>query len=378
MQQPQDDVAELTGFQNISRSSFREYIFEIMPADVVWGFRGGVSGCSEWKESDKVKDLDIWVALGDRQKVDRVLAGRARSIVSRETAGNWLEHTVFCFDYDDGPQLVDVAYGDQKVGPLVTCPEELVTLGTTFAHPTLAGVSLVSDLFLRKIFRLKLPKRQRFEEAVLAWRASAAVSRELWNSHLQSTFGSVFSNEVSSTLDSGTLKKRIRFYALIGAFFFIVKNLSLLTIGFKRRRRLVFGAASRRPLKRPTRPILIFCDRSTADMAIESVSHKGYKGYEECKGLRGVYLLMRGGLVFSSKKGLRRMISSLVARACGALTIEIDKVNHYFQEDNVVECVEPVLLRGCNYRTDTLIEILAHSWYIDNVFDSLSYFEFKK
>src|SRR5690554_6077194 len=129
-----------------------------------WALRGGETGLAKWLEAEGGKDIDLWVGSEALEAFCASLSHASVGVVSLENDPRWLRHVVFVMPGEYAGQLVDISFGDLKVGATLTCREALVTTGVGPFGPQLTGVAAVSDLLLRKLLRGKAPNDNRLQE----------------------------------------------------------------------------------------------------------------------------------------------------------------------------------------------------------------------
>lgn len=232
-----------------------QHLRDTVPEGVRWALRGGRSGMAVWMASHTVKDLDLWVHRHDIQAFVGGLAPVTVGTVSLESDTRWLQHLVLVMPERFGGQLLDISYGDLKVGGALTCREGLITTRTGSHGPMLAGVAAVSDLLLRKLLRGKGGSPARLAEAELHWHTESAAQRQAWREDLKATFGATLANRVEAILAGRRITPGGRLTFVLAAVRASLRG-SGLPLMLRRRRRLVLGRRQRVLLKRPVAPVL--------------------------------------------------------------------------------------------------------------------------
>ena len=140
----------------------------------VWAWQGPTEAVADWESATDAKDLDIWCHDSDVAGV-RAAIEKALSAARIEQADDprRLRHTGWAEFTDSGLAVVDITFGDLRVGPLLLCPQDAVTS----ADHRLTGVAAAADLLVRPLLRGRIPVASRIVEARAAWAASGPVDR---------------------------------------------------------------------------------------------------------------------------------------------------------------------------------------------------------
>lgn len=144
-----------------------------------WAWQGDTSAVSEWVLAEDAKDLDIWCEDLD--------AGAVRLEVARAVAGACIEHaddprrlrhTGWAVSTPAGLAVVDITFGDLRVGPVLLAPEPEVSV----VDHRLVGTAAAADLFVRPLLRGRVVTGQRLEQARSQWAAAGteARNRAMW------------------------------------------------------------------------------------------------------------------------------------------------------------------------------------------------------
>lgn len=236
-----------------------EHLRQRAPEEAAWSLRGGESGLVAWLGSANVKDIDLWVHSRDIEAFSQVLSNSVRGVVSLESDVRWLRHLVLVMGDQYGGQLVDITFGDLKVGGTLTCREALVTTEMGAHGPVLSGVAAVADLLMRKLLRGKAPNRQRLNEARAYWQASSSDYQSAWLKDLRTTFGARLATRVEKILCGQPVTRQDRVAFMVAATV-VTLNRSGVSLMFRRRRRVVLNRHRRVLLKRPVAPVLFQVD----------------------------------------------------------------------------------------------------------------------
>ncbi|MFI5495090.1 thymidylate kinase [Actinoplanes sp. NPDC051859] len=145
-----------------------------------WAWQGEADAAERWAADTGPKDLDIWYAAppaaGD--PVDLLTDTYAGARVAEAHDPRRLRHVSLSIETSTGPAVVDVTYGDLRVGPVLLMPVGQVT--TDPASHRLTGAAATADLLIRPVLRGRLPGGERLAEARAAWvAADSAHRREL-------------------------------------------------------------------------------------------------------------------------------------------------------------------------------------------------------
>lgn len=238
-----------------AKLSLLKYLQGMVPDGVRWALRGGKSGLAAWLVADGVKDLDVWVHSEDVPAFVHALAPVATGTASLESDPRWLRHLVLVMSKRFDGQLIDITYGDLRVGAALTCREQLISIRPGLHGPMLTGVAAVSDLLLRKLLRGKMLTPSRLAEASLQWHLAPAEQRKAWIADLCVTFNGTLANHIQEILSGRRISGRERVF-----FLRLAAQASLrhggVSLALRRRRRFVLGRRQRVPLKRPVAPVL--------------------------------------------------------------------------------------------------------------------------
>lgn len=240
---------------NDVKHALLRHLREVAPDGVDWAVRGGETGLMAWMDSTAVKDVDLWVCGEDLGHFIDALSYSAQGIVSLESDPRWLRHIVFVMKDEFGGQLVDITFGDLKVGGTLTCREELITTADGPFGPVLSGVAAVSDLLMRKLLRGKVPSLERLTEARAHWQSASTRQRDVWLEDLRAIFGVSLARFVLAILNGQSMTHLHRCAFVLSASW-ISLNSSGAKLFLRRRRRLVLGRQHRVLLKRPVAAVL--------------------------------------------------------------------------------------------------------------------------
>lgn len=331
-----------------------EYLQSTVPTGVRWALRGGKTGLAAWLASDTVKDLDLWVHSADISRFLHALSPLAAGTVSLESDPRWLRHIVLVMPARFDHQLIDITYGDLKVGGALTCREELVAVRSGSHGPMLAGVAAVSDLLLRKLLRGKRVDPSRLAEASLQWHQAPEQQRRLWLADIGESLGGALQGSLPATLSGRRISRLQR-----AAFVLAAARASLVQGGIslvlRRRRRFVLGRRSRVPLKRPVAPVVFHLAGPEAAMLahrLEQVLSASGVPTQRIEAGTGVWNRL-GRLTMAGVFGQAAIVSG--SRRLSRLSFSLFG--------------EPVVI-GANADPEEILKryyLAAHRWYIDDL-----------
>ncbi|MGR2737569.1 hypothetical protein ACUY1T_03855 [Billgrantia sp. Q4P2] len=249
---PRSEPSEGSG---AAKLSLLEHLQGTVPDGIRWALRGGKSGLAAWLAADGVKDLDVWVHSEDVPAFVHALAPVATGTASLESDPRWLRHLVLVMSKRFDGQLIDITYGDLRVGAALTCREPLISIRPGLHGPMLTGVAAVSDLLLRKLLRGKTLTPSRLAEASLQWHLAPAEQRRAWLADLGVTFNASLADRAQAILSGRRIAGRDRVFFLLRAAQASLRHGGV-SLALRRRRRFVLGRRQRVPLKRPVAPVL--------------------------------------------------------------------------------------------------------------------------
>ena len=133
------------------------------------------------------KDIDFWAASADRKSVVDLFAATGAFRLASSSHRDWLNHDVYLVPCSDGQLLVDVKFGDLKVGPL-TILTEADLLDSLDENDQFTGAAMIADLILRRLARGKSVDATRLNIARVTWegmdRAARKSALEKYTGHL--------------------------------------------------------------------------------------------------------------------------------------------------------------------------------------------------
>jgi thymidylate kinase len=155
---------------------------------VPWAWQGAEDAPGRWAADTGPKDLDIWLG-GDQRTAESVLAALRRhgpaALIAEAHDPRRLCHMSIAVRTATGPAVVDLTYGDLRVGPVLLVPAADVTTDAR----RLTGAAAMADLLVRPVLRGRLPEAGRLVAARAAWAVAEPVPRELLVRRLTAQLG---------------------------------------------------------------------------------------------------------------------------------------------------------------------------------------------
>lgn len=159
-----------------------------------WAWQGERDAPDRWTGETGPKDLDVWY------QAPPAAPDPVSSLTHRFTSARVAEardprrlcHISLAILTATGPAIVDITYGDLRVGPVLLVPAAEVTIeeitaedvraghreGTAVPGNRLTGVAAVADLLVRPVLRGRLPTPCRLAAARTAWMLADPHHRE--------------------------------------------------------------------------------------------------------------------------------------------------------------------------------------------------------
>ena len=146
------------------------------------------------------RDIDFWAAESDRRAVAELFdeLGAVRITTSRQRT--WLKHDVFLLTCTDGALLVDVKFGDLKVGAL-TLLSEAELLWSLDEDNRVSGAAQVADQLLQRLAQGKPVDSTRLESSRAIWQGLTGVEKETTTSGYQRRFGNATADAIGELLE---------------------------------------------------------------------------------------------------------------------------------------------------------------------------------
>lgn len=153
--------------------------------DRVWAWQGATPAVQQWEAASDAKDLDIWCHDGHADAVrSAVSQGLPAARIEHADDRRRLRHTGWAVFTHEGPAVVDITFGDLRVGPVLLCRQGDITT----ADCRLTGAAAAADLLVRPVLRGRIPDPERLAEARAAWaccpQALAEGARQTWREGL--------------------------------------------------------------------------------------------------------------------------------------------------------------------------------------------------
>ncbi|KUL27695.1 nucleoside/nucleotide kinase family protein [Actinoplanes awajinensis] len=157
-----------------SRAEVRDTVAAVLAeSGLPWAWQGATGAPDRWVADTGPADLDVWCAASGPIAA---LARRHTCAVIAEAADpRRLRHTSVAVQTGGGLAVVDLTYGDLRVGPILLVPAAEVTADPVTHR--LTGAAAVADLLVRPVLRGRIPAPERLAEAVAAWAAAGREAR---------------------------------------------------------------------------------------------------------------------------------------------------------------------------------------------------------
>ena len=220
--------------------------------DSGWAWQGPVGATTQWEHDRGPKDLDIWCestrAPSVRAAIEQLLPA-AR--VEHADDPRRLRHTGWAVLADGGMAVVDVTFGDLRVGSVLLAAEADIRVDS---H-RFSGQAAAADLLIRPLLRGRIPPTDRIGEAQQAWAATSQDEQRTALRTWQRELGALAA-DVVSVLDGASpptdLAKRARRVLL-------QRTLapSGLAAAWKQRRSILPAGRRKGPLGHRTRGVVV-------------------------------------------------------------------------------------------------------------------------
>ena len=167
------------------------------------------------------RDIDFWAATSDRQAVTDLFHLLGAQRLSSTRRSEWLNHDVFLLECSDGSLLVDVKFGDLKVGAL-TLLSESELLWSLDEDNRISGAAQIADQMLRRLACGKAVDSSRLEIVRSVWQELTGVARDATINGYQRRFGKAAAMGIRDLLEgrepSMSLARSLRLQ-VVGAYF---------------------------------------------------------------------------------------------------------------------------------------------------------------
>ena len=143
-----------------------------------WAWQGPTDARTRWVGETGPKDLDVWCDGDGDPATDPAVAMFASlacaRVVDADHPGR-LRHALLAVETSTGAAVVDIDYGDLRVGPVLLIPASEITID--LVRQRFTGAAAVADLLVRPILRGRMPAPSRLTEARAAWGETAQADR---------------------------------------------------------------------------------------------------------------------------------------------------------------------------------------------------------
>ncbi len=167
------------------------------------------------------RDIDFWAATSDRQAVTDLFNLLGAQRLSSTRRSEWLNHDVFLLECSDGSLLIDVKFGDLKVGAL-TLLSESELLWSLDEDNRINGAAQIADQLLRRLARGKAVDSSRLESVRSVWQELTGVARDATINGYQRRYGKAAATAIRDLLEgrepSMSLARSLRMQVLGASF----------------------------------------------------------------------------------------------------------------------------------------------------------------
>ena len=133
-------------------------------------------------------DVDFWAVAADRDAVAEALLGLGAIHIFRQDHPAWTNHDVFVIDCSDGSLVVDVKFGDLRVGKLKLMRQSAL-LASVDDDQRFKDYARIADLLIRRMARGKPVNEDRLAASQATWSAMPEESRGQARADMERRFG---------------------------------------------------------------------------------------------------------------------------------------------------------------------------------------------
>jgi thymidylate kinase len=130
-----------------------------------WAWQGARTASERWTGATDAADLDLWCDADTVREVAEAIDAWPAARVADAHDPRRLRHVSHAVETEHGLAVLDVTFGDLRVGAVLLVPGSEVTADVE----RLTGVAAAADLLLRPLLRGRVPDEQRIEEARAGW-----------------------------------------------------------------------------------------------------------------------------------------------------------------------------------------------------------------
>jgi len=164
-----------------------------------WAWQGARGARERWSTATDAADLDVWCDADSVHDVAAELDSWPAARIADAHDPCRLRHISHAVETEHGLAVLDLTYGDLRVGAVLLVPGADVTAD----DGRLTGVAAAADLLLRPLLRGRVPEEPRLDEAREGWAGATGVHRvsvrERWTSEL----GAPLTAEIIGVLEGG-------------------------------------------------------------------------------------------------------------------------------------------------------------------------------
>ena len=175
-----------------------------------WAWQGSTAARDRWSTDTGSADLDLWTDAEAAESVAESLDAWPAARVADARDPRRLRHVSHAVETADGLALVDLTYGDLRVGAVLLVPSNEISV----AGDRLTGVAGAADLVMRKLLRGGVPDPDRLDEGRAAWAGATPAARDSAVARWGDALGRDVINEVVRALEgapiSAELPQRMR------------------------------------------------------------------------------------------------------------------------------------------------------------------------
>jgi thymidylate kinase len=166
-------VPERTAGRGARRRDLVSSLLAGLGTDRRWAWQGDETAVDSWADRDDHADLDLWCPEESLPRMRSLLASWPAGVVADAGDARRLRHLSVAAETDQGLAVVDVTYGDLRVGPVLLLAEADVTSEAG----RLTGVAAAADNALRPLLRGRVPADRRLDLARKGWALAAPDQR---------------------------------------------------------------------------------------------------------------------------------------------------------------------------------------------------------
>jgi thymidylate kinase len=181
----------------VGRRVLRAQLVELLDAHAVrWAWQGPRGAPESWDDSVGPADLDVWCDTSSAPTVASAVDAWPASRVADATDPRRLRHISWVVESDSGAAVLDLTFGDLRVGPVLLVDEGDVVVDSVHR---LSGAAGAADLLVRPLLRGRVPGSERVAEARASW--AEAIDRPATAARWARELGDALAADVVRVLD---------------------------------------------------------------------------------------------------------------------------------------------------------------------------------